>query len=91
MTHTNGLSQDAQGRTQVLTGVVQNIVMKKSKCYGNRKLQFFKRKCRACGLNEEQITTLIHTRNNIVSEQLLNDETVNNQTKKRSVTTRLIK
>jgi hypothetical protein len=67
--------------SQVLSGEVQNIVKKKSKCHGNRKLQHFKRKCRARGLNEEQITTLIHTRNNIVSEQLVNAQTVKNPTK----------
>jgi hypothetical protein len=67
--------------TQVLTGEVQNIVTKKAKCHGNRKSQHFKRKCRARGLNEEQIATLIYTRNNIVSEQLLNDQSVNNETK----------
>jgi DNA-binding transcriptional MerR regulator len=36
----------------------------KKKCHGNRKLYHFKRKCRARGMTEEQITALIKTRNN---------------------------
>ena len=36
----------------------------KKKCHGNRKLYHFKRKCRSRGMTEEQITTLINTRNN---------------------------
>ena len=36
----------------------------KKKCHGNRKLYHFKRKCRSLGMTEEQITTLINTRNN---------------------------
>jgi hypothetical protein len=50
-------------------------------CHCNRKLQHFKRKCRARGLNNEQITTLIHTKNDIVAEQLLNDQKLYNQIK----------
>ena len=40
------------------------IETSKKKCHGNRKLYHFKRKCRARGMTEEQITTLINTRNN---------------------------
>ena len=43
----------------------------KKKCHGNRKLYHFKRKCRSRGITEEQITTLIHTRNN--DQQQVND------------------
>jgi len=52
-------------RREVLTGEIQqnNAVKKKSKCHGNRKLQHFKRKCRARGLNEDEIEKLIHTKN----------------------------
>ena len=84
--HSNGLSQDAQGRwwemlspTQILTGQPQNIVIKKSKCHENRKLQHFKRKCRARGLNEEQIGILIQTRHHTISERLSNNPTTKNQ------------
>ena len=86
--HSNGLSQDAQGRrwemlspTQILTGQPQNIVIKKFKSHGNRKLQHFKRKCRARGLNEEQVATLIQTRHQTISEQLLNNPTTKKQNK----------
>ncbi len=47
--------------------------------YGNRKLQHFKRKCRACGLTEEQITTRIQNRNHTISEQLLTDQAISEQ------------
>ena len=40
------------------------IKTSKKKCHGNRKLYHFKRKCRARGMTEEQITALINTRNN---------------------------
>ena len=86
----NGLSQDAQGRywemlspTQVLTEQAQNNLKTKSKCHGNRKLQHFKRKCRARGLNQEKIAVLIQTRNHIVSEQLLNSQTKQSTKRKR--------
>jgi len=54
---------------------VQTIVKKKSKskCHGNRKLQHFKRKCRARGLNQEDINRLIQQRNHGISEQSSND------------------
>ena len=65
--------------TQILTGQPQNIVIKKSKCHGNRKLQHFKRKCRARGLNEEQIDILIQTRHHTISERLSNNPTTKNQ------------
>jgi hypothetical protein len=81
----DGLSQDAQGPwwemlspTQVLTGEQQQqqiVKAKKKKCRGNRKLQHYKRKWRARGLTEEEITTLIRKRNTTISEQLLNDKT----------------
>ena len=84
----NSLSQNAQDHwqemlspTQILTGQPQNIVVKKSKCHGNRKLQHFKRKCRARGLNEEQVATLIQTRHHTISEQLLYNPTTKNQNK----------
>jgi hypothetical protein len=40
------------------------INISKKKCHGNRKLYHFKRKCRARGMTEEQITALINSRNN---------------------------
>jgi hypothetical protein len=48
----------------------------KKKCHGNRKLQHFKRKCRARGLTEEQITTRIQNRNHTISEQFLTDQAI---------------
>jgi hypothetical protein len=66
---------------QVPTEEIQNTTKKQSKCHGNRKLQHFKRKCRARGLNEKEITTLISTAKPSISEQLLNDPTIDNQTK----------
>jgi hypothetical protein len=94
--HSNcDLSQDRQSRrrceimslpTQVFTeGRRQQLIVKrKKKCsHGNRKLQHFKRKCRARGLNEEEITTLICERNSRIFEQLLNDQIIiHEQTKK---------
>ncbi len=88
--HSNGQISDAQGRwseflspTQVLTGEEpeqqQERVKKKRKGYGNRKLQHFTRKCRARGLNEEEITTLIHKRNDKISERPLHDQTIHEQ------------
>jgi hypothetical protein len=47
----------------------------KKKCHRNRKLQHFKRKCRARGLTEEQIKILIQNRNNTISETFLSDQT----------------
>ncbi|CAF1449613.1 unnamed protein product [Adineta ricciae] len=41
---------------------------KEKKCHGNRKLQHFKRKCRAHGLTEEQIQGLIQTKHHTISE-----------------------
>ena len=41
---------------------------KEKKCHGNRKLQHFKRKCRARGLTEEQIYGLIQTKHHTISE-----------------------
>ena len=89
----NGLVQDAQGRwwemlspTQVFAEQAQNNIVvvekkKKSKCHGNRKLQHFKRKCRARGLTEEQIANLIQERNHKMSEQLPNNQMLNEHTK----------
>jgi hypothetical protein len=66
--------------SQVFTGEQQQkqqqqIIKIKKKCHGNRKLQHFKRKCRAHGLTKEEIATLIYKRNSSISEQLLNDQT----------------
>jgi hypothetical protein len=88
----NGLTQDAQDpqwerlspAMEVTTEEIQNSTKKRSKCHGNRKLQHFKRKCRARGLNEEEITTLISTRNHTISEQLLNHQTTDKQEAKPS-------
>ncbi len=68
--------------TQVLTEEQQSesqITKRKKKCHGNRKLQHFKRKCRARGLTEEQITTRIQNRNHTISEQLLIDQAIPEQ------------
>jgi hypothetical protein len=85
----NNLSQGVHDRQSGLLLPIQerieeqqNIVMKEKKCHGNRKLQHFKRKCRARGLNEEQSAALIDARHHAISEQLLNDQTANNQIKK---------
>jgi len=86
----NGLLHDAQGccwemlsPTQVLTGNGHHIIKKKSTCHGNRKLQRFKRKCRARGLNQEQITILIDQKNDTICEQLSTHPIVNDQTNQR--------
>ena len=55
------------------------MAKRKSKCHGNRKLQHFKRKCRARGLSEEEITVLIHQRNHTISEQRLTDQVIPEQ------------
>ena len=52
---------------------------KKPKCHGNKKLQRFKRKWRARGLNEEEIMTLINTKSHNISEQSLNESMMNGQ------------
>ena len=52
----------------------QHAEKRKRKCHGNRKLQHFKRKCRALGLTEEQITGLIQTKRHAISEQSPNDQ-----------------
>jgi hypothetical protein len=49
---------------------------KKKKCHGNRKLQHFKRKCRARGLTEEQIIIRIQNRNDTMSEKLLTNQAI---------------
>ncbi len=62
----------------LLTGEQQSesqMKTTKKKCHGNRKLQHFKRKCRARGLTEEQIKILIQNRNNTISETFLSDQT----------------
>jgi len=59
--------------TQVLTEEQQSesrITKRKKKCHENRKLQHFKRKCRARGLTEEQIKTRIQNRNDTISERV---------------------
>ncbi len=68
--------------TQVLTEEQQSesqITERKKKCHGNRKWQHFKRKCRALGLTEEQITTRIENTNHTISEQLLTDRAIPEQ------------
>jgi hypothetical protein len=68
--------------TKVLTKEQQpesQITKRKKKCHGNRKLQHFKRKCRARGLTEEQITTLIQNKKHAISEQLLTDQAIPEQ------------
>ena len=55
--------------TQPFTVYEQHAQKKKRRCHGNRKLQHFKRKCRARGLTDEQIGTLIQTRHGAISEQ----------------------
>lgn len=87
----NGVLDDAQGRwygmlssTQILTREQQSELQmkkRKSKCHGNRKLYHFKRKCRARGLNEDEIITLIRQRNHTIYEPVLNDPIVHEQTK----------
>ena len=84
--HNNGLLHDGQGRwyemlspTQVFTEEQPSearMTKRKKKCHGNRKLQHFKRKCRARGLTEEQITARIQNRRDTISEQLLPDQAV---------------
>ena len=61
-------TQQQQDQTQTLNPI--------KKCHGNRKLQHFKRKCRARGLSEEQITTVIHQNNRTISEQSPTDPTI---------------
>jgi DNA-binding transcriptional regulator YhcF (GntR family) len=51
----------------------------KRKCHGNQKVQHFKQKCRARGLNQEEIITLIHQRNDTINERPLNDQTIHEQ------------
>ena len=51
----------------------------RKKCHGNRKLQHFKRKCRARGLNEEKIITIIHQNNRTISEKSPTDSTISEQ------------
>ena len=54
--------------TQPLTVHGQHIEKRKRKCHGNRKLQYFKQKYRACGITGEQIDALIQTRHDTISE-----------------------
>jgi hypothetical protein len=68
---------DAQGSwlenlspTQVFTGQERPQALsvennKRQKCHGNRKLQRFCRRCRARGLNEDDIAKLIDSTNAI--------------------------
>ena len=53
---------------------------KRTKCHGNRKLQRFKRKCRAGGLTEEQIIAHIQNRTNATSERLLTSQAIPERT-----------
>ena len=57
---------------------------KKKKWHGNRKLQHFKRKCRARGLAEELITERIQNRTNITSERLPTDQIILERTHEKS-------
>jgi hypothetical protein len=91
----NGILHNAQDRfsevlppTQILTEE-QQPQMKGQKrrwkrCHGNRKLQHFKRKCRARGLTEEQITTRIQNRNDTMSEQPLTSQAIPERTQDES-------
>jgi hypothetical protein len=50
---------------------------KKKKCHGNRKLQYFKRKCQARSLNEEQsLARILNRTNDTIFEQLPMDQTI---------------
>ena len=50
------------------------IIMKeKKKCHGNRKLQHFKRKCRARGMTAEEIAGLVQAKQHTISEQASSD------------------
>jgi hypothetical protein len=70
---------------QVLTGGTTTALrmncQEKVKMSWKSKVTAFKRKCRARGLNEEQIIVLIHQRNHLISEQLLNDQIIHEQIK----------
>ena len=54
---------------------------KEKKCHGNRKLQHFKRKCRARGLTEEQIYGLIQTKYHTISEPPISVQLTTNRPK----------
>jgi hypothetical protein len=86
---TDGLTHDAQGRwcemlspTQVLTGqqITTEPMPLKKKCHGNQKLRRYRRKCRARGLTEEEITMRIQNRNHAISEQVQPDPVIPEQT-----------
>ena len=84
----NDLSQDAQDHwweilspTEMRPGEGLQINKKKSKCHGNRKLQHFKRKCRARGMTTDAITDLINTRNNDRSTNNVNNLVQSNNNK----------
>ena len=80
----NGLSPDqlleSLPPTQLPMEDGQHFIKNKSKCHGNRKLQHFKRKCRARGLSNEQIAILMHQRNHTISEHLSTNQMINNDT-----------
>ncbi|CAF3195053.1 unnamed protein product [Rotaria socialis] len=65
--------------TQIHGEESTDIVNKKPKYHGNKKLQRFKRKWRTRGLNEEEIATLINTRTHDTSEQSLNEPMMNDE------------
>ncbi|UJR12871.1 hypothetical protein I4U23_017045 [Adineta vaga] len=74
----NNLLQNKDDCSKTVTAETQEFIIsdslmknKKRKCHGNRKLQHFKRKCRARGLSEEQITSLVQTKDHTISEQSL--------------------
>ena len=90
--HNNGLFHDAQSRWQGILSPTQapteeqqqqsetQMTKRKKKYHENQKLQHFKRKCRARGLTEEHIATRIQNRNHTISEPLLTDQTIPEQT-----------
>ncbi|CAF3204766.1 unnamed protein product [Rotaria socialis] len=84
--HESNLLQHGQNdRVEVISATQINgeestdICNKKSKCHGNKKLQRFKRKWRTRGSNEEEIVTLINTKNHDIPEQSLNESMMNDQ------------
>lgn len=86
--HGDDLLQDDQNdRVKMISSKEIHVVEsadignKKSKCHGNKKLQRFKRKWRARGLNEEEIVTLIIERSHDISERSLNKLMMNGQIK----------
>ncbi|CAF3661469.1 unnamed protein product, partial [Rotaria socialis] len=65
--------------TEIRAAKLTDTGNKMPKCHGNKKLQHFKRKWRARGLNEEEIVTLINRKSHDISEQSLNESMMNDQ------------